>query len=154
MSEQLTSTEAIQLEAIDLKVKQGALPFDLYVAAIDGKTIAKQLGVRRMRWHRPQMKADGFQRALDMNRIKEIAAYLGKNPILPNALVVAFEKGTIHFNAFPGQAAGHTEYGRVKIDGKPSKRNGELQPLSDNERIGYVIDGQHRLNAIEASTLA
>lgn len=155
MAEGLTTTEeAVELEAVGLEVRQSSLVMDLYVFTIDGKTIAKQLGVRRMKWHRPQFKADGFQRTLDLNRVREIATYLSKNPVLPNTLVVAFEKGTLEFKPLPGQGVGHTKYGIVSIHGKLARKNGELVPLPENDRIGYVIDGQHRLRSIEESTLA
>lgn len=75
----------VPLEAMALEIKQGSIAGSLYVFAIDGKTIAKQLGVQRMTWH--SGKLQGFQRQLDKNRVRVIAQYLGKNPVLPNALV-------------------------------------------------------------------
>jgi len=45
------------------------------------------------------------------------------------------------------------KFGHLTVRGKLIKRNGEVEPLPENERIGYVIDGQHRLKGIESSTL-
>lgn len=141
----------VPLEAMALEIKQGSIAGSLYVFAIDGKTIAKQLGVQRMTWH--SGKLQGFQRQLDKNRVRVIAQYLGKNPVLPNALVVAFKSNALAFEANANQDAAQPRLGKIVISGKLREVNGELHPLKENERIGYVIDGQHRLKAIEESTL-
>lgn len=139
---------------IALEVKQNSQGYHLYLFVVDGKEIAKQVGVRRMEWHKAKFKAEGFQRALDMNRVNEIGVYLSQNPILPNALVVAFEEGTLEFNPLPGQQADSVvKFGHLTIRGKLIKGDGVLEPLPERERIGYVIDGQHRLKGIESSTL-
>ncbi len=41
----------------------------------------------------------------------------------------------------------------IILKGKLAKLDDTEQPVTENERIGYVIDGQHRLKAIEQSTL-
>ncbi len=139
---------------IALEVKQNSLGYHLYLFIADGKEMAKQVGVRRMEWHKGKFKAEGFQRALDMNRVGEIGTYLSQNPILPNALVVAFEEGTLEFDPLPGQQEDSVaKFGHLKVKGKLIDKDGELEPLTERERIGYVIDGQHRLKAIESSTL-
>ena len=108
-----------------------------------------------MKWHKGKFKAEGFQRALDMKRVGEIGAYLSKNPILPNALVVAFKDDTLDFTPLPGQEEESVaKFGHLIVKGKLMSRDGELEPLPENERIGYVIDGQHRLKGIESSTLS
>lgn len=137
-----------------LEVKQNPLGYHLYVFIADGKEMAKQVGVRRMKWHKVKFKAEGFQRALDMNRVGEIGTYLSQNAILPNALVIAFEEGTLEFDPLPGQQEDSVaKFGHLTVKGKIIKRDGEEEPLPENERIGYVIDGQHRLKGIESSTL-
>lgn len=139
---------------VALEVKQNSLGYHLYVFIADGKEMAKQVGVRRMKWHKGKFKAEGFQRALDMKRVGEIGTYLSQNAILPNDLVVAFEEGTLEFGPLPGQQEDSVaKFGHLTVRGKLIKRDGELEPLPENERIGYVIDGQHRLKGVEASTL-
>ncbi|MBA7674703.1 hypothetical protein ES703_82924 [subsurface metagenome] len=139
---------------VALEVNQNSLGYHLYVFIADGKEMAKQVGVRRMKWHKGKFKAEGFQRALDMKRVGEIGTYLSQNAILPNDLVVAFEKGTLEFDPLPGQQEDSVaKFGHLTVRGKLIKRNGEVEPLPENERIGYVIDGQHRLKGIESSTL-
>jgi len=50
---------------VALEVNQNSLGYHLYVFIADGKEMAKQVGVRRMKWHKGKFKAEGFQRALD-----------------------------------------------------------------------------------------
>ncbi|MBC8273500.1 MAG: DGQHR domain-containing protein [Chloroflexi bacterium] len=138
-----------------LEIKQNSQGYHLYVFIADGKEMAKQLGVRRMKWHKGKFKAEGFQRSLDNNRVGEIATYLSKNAILPNALVVAFEEGTLEFVPLPGQKEDSSaKFGHLTIKGKLINNGAGQEPVPEAERIGYVIDGQHRLKAIESSTLA
>lgn len=141
------------IETVGLKIRQSSVERDLYIFTVDGKTIAEQVGVRRMKWHSTKYQAEGFQRPLDKIRVREIARYLSLNPILPNALVVAFEKGSLDFQAIPNQMVKEAEFGRIVIKAKLQEVDGELQPLPTEQRIGYVIDGQHRLKSIEESTL-
>jgi len=139
---------------VALRIKQNPLDYDFYVFIADGKKMANQVGVRRMKWHKGRFKTEGFQRALDITRVNEIGVYLSKNAILPNALVVAFEEGSLQFLPLPGQEGNSTaQFGHLTVKAKYIDRNGELAPLSETERIGYVIDGQHRLKGIESSTL-
>jgi DGQHR domain-containing protein len=143
-----------RIEAVGIKIKQSPVECDLYIFAIDGKTITKQVGVRRMKWHGTKFKAEGFQRRLDNIRVTEIATYLSHNPVLPNALVIAFERGALSFDPLPNQEKDKPQWGKIVIGGKLRETDGKLEALPEEERIGYVIDGQHRLRGIECSTLA
>jgi DGQHR domain-containing protein len=140
--------------AVGLKVQQSALDIEFYVFAVDGKFLAGQLGVRRMRWHQKQFKTEGFQRTLDNVRVQEIAQYLSDNPpILPNSIVVAFEPGTVDFQALPNQDDPKVQWGTLTIHARYEEHeDGTLKSVPEAERIGYVIDGQHRLRGIEQST--
>ncbi len=132
------------IETVGLKIRQGAGETPLFVFSVDGKTICQQLGVRRMVWHAGKYKPEGFQRVLDARRVGQIAIYLNNNRILPNALVVAFEKDTLEFEPLPGLDKDPIQVGRIVIHGKLVRANGETHPLPEDNRIGYVIDGQHR----------
>lgn len=142
-------------ETVALEIKQNSLDYNLYVFIADGKEMSKQVGVRKMEWHKEKLKAEGFQRTLDITRVSEIGSYLSKNAILPNALVVAFKEGTLQFVSLPGQQEDSAaRFGHLTVRAKYRKgHDEELVPLPENERIGYVIDGQHRLKGIESSTL-
>ncbi len=141
------------IETVGLRIKQSAGETPLFLFSVDGKTICQQLGVRQMTWHGGQYKPEGFQRALDMRRVTQIAIYLNNNRILPNALVVAFEKDSLSFEAIPGLDKDPIQVGKITLHGKLMKADGETHPVPEGERIGYVIDGQHRMKAIEASVV-
>ena len=157
MGAERNTTETIRekrIEAVGMKVRQSPIERDLYIFAVDGKTIAKQIGVRRMYWHGPEFKAKDYQRKLDGNRVGVIADYLNDNPVLPNALVIAFKKDSLSFEALPNQEKDKPQWGTIAIIGKLREVNGRLEPLPEEQRIGYVIDGQHRLKGIEKARLA
>lgn len=150
---QKVAIEETYATTLSLRIKQSSTGYELFIFAVDGKTIAEQLGVRKMTWHTGKFSTEGFQRPLDLKRVKEIANYLSNNPVLPNALVVAFEPGSLSFTPLPNQVDPKCQFGMLQIKGKLARINDVLQPVSENERTGYVIDGQHRLRAIEQSTL-
>ena len=154
MDETVAKTAEKDVKAVGLKIQQSALNIEFYVFAIDGKTIASQLGVRRMRWHEKQFKTEGFQRSLDMIRVSEIAQYLSDNPpILPNSIIVAFEPDTIAFEPLPDQVDPKVQWGVLTVHTKYQETPAGLSPMPEADRIGYVIDGQHRLKGIERSTI-
>jgi DGQHR domain-containing protein len=149
---EIAGTTDYVISTIGLRVQQSASGPYLYVFIVDGKEIAGQLGVRKMVWQ--ESRLEGFQRPLDKKRVTEIASYLSDNPILPNAIVVAFKSGTLRFDAMHGQSDPKCQIGTITINGKVVKLDGVNKPLPENERIGYVIDGQHRIRAIEKARLA
>jgi len=141
------------IETIGLQVTQGASMPPLFLFSIDGKTICSQLGVKRMVWQGGQFQPEGFQRQLDGKRVTEIALYLNNNRILPNALVVAFKRGTLKFTHFDGLDKGPIQFGKIELFTTLAQDDNGIHPLPEEDRIGYVIDGQHRMKAIEASTI-
>jgi len=141
------------IETMGLRIKQSAGETPLFLFSVDGKTICQQLGVKRMTWQGSQYEPEGFQRYLDTGRVTQIAVYLNNNRILPNALVVAFEKGCLTFDSLSGPDKNQIQVGKITIHGKLMRINGETHPFPEDERIGYVIDGQHRMKAIENSTI-
>lgn len=71
----------------------------------------------------------GFQRPQVANHIKEIREYLSRNDaVLPNAVVVAFTSGITISKISDGLA-------KVTIN-------------TDNDNLGYIVDGQQRLSAL------
>ena len=139
------------IETVGLRIKQGAGETPLFLFSADAKTICQQVGVKRMTWQGGQYPPEGFQRPLDSKRVVQIAIYLNNNRILPNALVIAFEKGRLTFDPLPGLDKNQIQVGKITLQGKLMRVNGEMHPFPEDERIGYVIDGQHRMKGIEAS---
>jgi len=147
-------TEDIKLAGIRLKQCDGS-PY-LYVFAMDGKTLADQVGVQRMEWHDKLYKTEGFQRVPNNMRVAEIAEYLNTQPIMPNIIVVNFEHGALEFEPGPGideSDTGQPTLGKLTIHTKLLQRDDPLEPLPEEQRIGYVIDGQHRLYGVRESHL-
>lgn len=71
----------------------------------------------------------GFQRPQVANHIKEIREYLSRNDaVLPNSVVVAFTSGITISKISDGLA-------KVSIN-------------TDNDNLGYIVDGQQRLSAL------
>jgi DNA sulfur modification protein DndB len=153
MTTKSSKTTTKTIETVGLMIKQSAGETPLFVFSVDAKTICQQVGVRRMTWQGGQYPPQGFQRPLDSKRVVQIAIYLNNNRILPNALVVAFEKGCLTFDAIPGLDKDPIQVGKITIHGKLMQANGETQPFPEDQRIGYVIDGQHRMKAIETSVI-
>ncbi|MEQ8994530.1 MAG: DGQHR domain-containing protein DpdB [Pseudomonadales bacterium] len=73
----------------------------------------------------------GFQRPQVANHIKEIRTYLSKDDaVLPNSVVVAFTSGI--------------RIGRRQPDG-----TAEVEISIDDSPLGFVVDGQQRLSALQ-----
>ena len=111
-----------KLISIDaLQVKQGANLF--YVLALPASVLFRITEINQ----RSEDKTEGYQRALSLSRVKNIARYIKSGGLLPGSIVATFEKGSYD------EAAR-----KLKI--------------SDISKAGWIIDGQHRLaGAHEAS---
>ena len=143
--------EPIKTVGLMLKQKSDVLP--LFVFSVDGKQICRHLGIRRMKWQGSGYPPEGYQRNLESKRVETISRYLDKNRILPNAIVVAFETDTLKFNPLPGLDKGMIQVVEITLLGKLIKENGNNKPCPEDQRIGYVIDGQHRIKGIETSAI-
>lgn len=115
----------------------------LYSFAIDGKLLSKLCAVSRIK--RNENEIEGYQRPEILNHISEIKRYLeSSQPLLPNAVVVSFDKRVI-FNSIDKKC----NLENVYQDGQL----GELhipfdENWSENERPGFIVDGQQRIAAM------
>lgn len=110
--------------------KQGALGSDLVVNSIpvrQGQNLlyvfslpASQLWSMVSINRRDPDKNEGYQRVLPNSRVKAVASYIADGNLIPNSVLVAFDKATFD----------------------PSTNNLVIPAGSD---VGWVIDGQHRL---------
>lgn len=127
-----------------LEIRQTEKRF-LYVFGIDGKLLTSFAAVSRI--HRTDdLKIEGYQRPEVLSHIKSIQKYLEtEDPILPNALVVAFD-GRVEFVC--------DEEG---VSGLGYVRSGHLEiPVTDGPewaRPGWIVDGQQRTAAIRQARL-
>lgn len=120
----------------------------LYSFAVDGKLIPGFATVSRIR--RNGTALEGYQRPEVLSHIAEIRAYLeGQSPMIPNALVIAFDS-RVRFEPQPMPRG---------ANGCPYARPGTLiipldEALSDEDKPGFIVDGQQRLAAVRDATIS
>src|SRR5690242_13058362 len=86
-----------------LEVSQGS-ERTLYCFAVDGKLLSQFTTVSRVR-RGARSAVEGYQRPEVLSHIAEIRAYLeSESPMIPNAVVVAFDR-RVGFEPAEGQAA-------------------------------------------------
>lgn len=134
------SKSGSELRLPALEIRQGRAR-RLYSFAVDGKllpafTTISRIGrdeVRRVR---------GYQRPEVLSHIAEIRNYLeSDNPMIPNAIVVAFDRRVVFRAAGSGHAADeYCKPGTLIIPVDPT--------LPDAGKPGWVVDGQQRMAAI------
>jgi DGQHR domain-containing protein len=129
--------EELRLPA--LEVRQGPSR-TLYSFAVDGKQLPMFATVSRV--HRDdEAQIQGYQRPEVLSHIGSIRKYLeSDDPMIPNALVVAFDKRVSFEPANPRAKAGYSRHGTLII---PIDRD-----CADQDKPGWVVDGQQRCAAI------
>lgn len=124
-----------------LEITQGA-GRKLYSFAINGKLVHDFAAVSRVsRAREGGNELSGYQRPEVLSHISEIRDYIeSENPMIPNAVVIAFESG-VEFEAGDqiSDVAG-VRAGFLTIEYDP-KSNEQGKP-------GWIVDGQQRLAAI------
>ena len=118
-----------------LRIKQGKNR-ELFSAAINGKVISKVAGIKRV--SRDNQDLIGYQRPEVNAHIKEIKDYIeSENPMIPNAIVIAFDE---RVKFVPLET--NSDHGHLEI---PVVEDGEKRP-------GLIVDGQQRSAAIRESS--
>ena len=112
----------------------------LYCFAVDGKLLPQFTTVSRVRRGERSAIA-GYQRPEVLSHIAEIRTYLeSERPMIPNAVVVAFDR-RVHFEPLAGvPAVPFACHGTLSVPFDPA--------LREEERPGWVVDGQQRISAI------
>jgi DGQHR domain-containing protein len=126
-----------------LEVQQGPKR-RLYVFAVDGKEVPRFASVSRIK--RDGKDVAGYQRPEVLAHIGEIRAYLeGDDPMIPNAVVLAFDK-RVRFESAFGPTGNYTRPGEfvIPIDEK----------WNEDQKPGFIVDGQQRLAAIRDAEIA
>jgi DGQHR domain-containing protein len=112
----------------------------LYSFAVDGKKLPWFAAVSRIR-RDGDAQVEGYQRPEVLSHIASIRRYLeSEAPMIPNALVVAFDK-RVQFEPLPGALA--TSYARPGTLIIPAGDD-----LPDEDKPGWIVDGQQRSAAI------
>src|SRR5215469_5122052 len=112
----------------------------LYSFAIDGKLLPSFAAVSRI--HRDgDAQVEGYQRPEVLSHIASIRRYLeSEAPMIPNALVVAFDK-RVQFEPLRGaQSISYARPGTLVIP--------VGDDLPDEDKPGWIVDGQQRSAAI------
>lgn len=128
-----------------LEIRQGPKRL-LYSFAVDGKLLPTFTTVSRV--HRDGASdLGGYQRPEVVSHIAQIRTYLeSKDPLVPNAIVVAFDK-RVRF-----EPTGHGN-----DDGTYSRHGTLIIPLDEslpeNEKPGWIVDGQQRLAAVREAEI-
>jgi len=117
----------------------------LYSFAVDGKLLSQFTTVSRVR-RGLKSSIEGYQRPEVLSHIAEIRAYLeSENPMIPNAVVVAFDR-RVTFEPAEGLAGmEYSRFGTLVIPVDPT--------LPEEERPGWVVDGQQRIAAIREARI-
>ena len=138
----MPSTIVLKLPA--LEITQGPNRV-LYSFAIDGKQLATFATVSRI--HRQSdEQLGGYQRPEVLSHIAEIRRYIeSSDPMIPNAIVVAFDE-RVRFEP--------AEYPALSPYSRPGTISIPVDPgLSDEEKPGWIVDGQQRMAAIREASI-
>lgn len=127
----------LSLPALEVRQGDGSV---LYSFAVDGKQL--QLFTTISRVHRDDdSEIQGYQRPAVLSHINSIRRYIESDtPMLPNAIVIAFDK-RVHFEPLAGTPT--TTYSRHGILTIPVGTE-----TSDEDKPGWIVDGQQRSAAI------
>lgn len=129
--------ETLRLPAIEIKQ---APKLRLYAFSVDGKRIPDFATVSRIRRSHEGILA-GYQRPEQVAHIDQIRSYIeSDSPLLPNAVVIAFDKSVRFEPSSEGPRNAHSRVGELVIPIDPT--------LPDHEKPGFIVDGQQRVAAI------
>jgi DGQHR domain-containing protein len=127
----------LRLPALEVRQGDGRV---LYSFAVDGKKLPSFAAVSRIR-RDGDAEVEGYQRPEVLSHIASIRRYLeSEAPMIPNALVVAFDK-RVQFEPLHG--APSVSYARPGTLVIPADGD-----LPDEDKPGWIVDGQQRSAAI------
>ena len=130
-------TEDKELWLPALEIAQGPNR-TFYTFAVDGKLLPKFATISRVRRAANNLLA-GYQRPEVRSHISEIRAYIeSKDPLLPNAIVLAFDD-RVRFIPATNESDSHTRMGTLVVP---------LVEDHEENKPGLIVDGQQRTAAI------
>jgi DGQHR domain-containing protein len=127
----------LRLPALEVRQGDGST---LYSFAVDGKQLPFFATISRI--HRDyDSEIQGYQRPAVLSHINAIRRYIeSDSPMIPNALVIAFDK-RVQFEPLPGiTPVTYTRHGTITI---PISKD-----EADEDKPGWIVDGQQRSAAI------
>lgn len=134
-----TDPDLIRVPAIEF---QQGRERSLYSFAIDAKLVSAFANVSHVRREEANDLA-GYQRPEVVKHIQSIRSYLETEqaPMIPNALVVAFDSRVTFEPLGIDEGLGYSRHGHILI------------PMDENDPPGFVVDGQQRSAAIRDAKL-
>jgi DGQHR domain-containing protein len=136
------ATQYLRLPAIEVRQTRRRR---LYTFAVDGKLLSEFAAVSRL--HRtPDAGLGGYQRPEVLSHITGIRNYLeSKDPVLPNAIVVAFDR-RVRFKPFSSRPSNdYSTSGQLIIPIDPG--------WTEAQKPGWIVDGQQRSAAVREADL-
>lgn len=136
------ASKVLRLPALEVSQGQGRL---LYTFAVDGKMLPSFTTISRIR-REGDGDVEGYQRSEVISHISSIRRYLeSEAPMIPNALVVAFDR-RVKF-----------EVADEVADVTYARPGTLIIPISDDEasgnKPGWIVDGQQRSAAIREARI-
>jgi len=132
----------LRLPALEVRQGDGRV---LYSFAVDGKELPSFAAISRIR-RDGDAQVEGYQRPEVLSHIASIRRYLeSEAPMIPNALVVAFDK-RVRFEPLRGVPA--VSYARPGTLIIPASGD-----LPDEDKPGWIVDGQQRVAAIREARI-
>jgi DGQHR domain-containing protein len=129
--------QEMRLPALEVRQGDGRV---LYSFAVDGKKLPSFAAVSRIR-RDGDAEIEGYQRPEVLSHIASIRRYLeSEAPMVPNALVIAFDK-RVRFEPMTGGPS--TSYARPGTLIIPA-----CDDIPDDDKPGWIVDGQQRSAAI------
>lgn len=127
-----------------LRVQQGSGRV-LYTFAVDGKLIPSFATISRVK-RSGKGDLDGYQRPEVLSHIQEIRNYLeSEAPMVPNSVVLAFDSRVKFVTTKGAPKSSYSTPGELLIPVDDA--------ALDEERPGFVVDGQQRIAAIRDATI-
>ena len=134
----------LAIDALRLEQSPGRV---IYSFGIDGKQVSKFASVSHARRGEEDVALLGYQRPEVQKHITQIRDYIeSEGAMVPNAVVLAFGSGV----RFVGRAEKRGGSQPIRFGAEP----GILEiPIykKDEEKVGFIVDGQQRLAAIRES---
>ena len=128
--------EVLQVPALRISQSKGR---ELYSFAVDGKLLPKFATVSRVK-REEKGEIQGYQRPEVVSHISGIRNYLeSDSPMIPNAVVIAFDD-RVKFKPAGKSDCSYSTPGTITIPIDPT--------LADEDKTGWVVDGQQRLAAV------
>ena len=132
----------LKLPAVEVHQSEGRT---LYSFAVDGKLVHRFATISRVR--RREGKLQGYQRPESLAHIEEIRNYLeSPSPMVPNAIVLAFDS-RVRFVSAMKKPLSKEDYSRTGFIHIP------LEEQLDENKPGFIVDGQQRLAAIRDAAI-